>query len=107
MDEQQFWKIVEAGGKTGLDEQERKLAAVRKELMKLKPEEVREFAQIYHRKLADSYTWDLWGAASLIIGGGSDDGFQYFRDWLISRGRQVYEAAVADPDTLAGQTDPD
>ena len=41
------------------------------------------------------------GAAYLLNGGCSDDGFEYFRGWLISRGRAVFEKALADPDSLA------
>ena len=37
----------------------------------------------------DSYRWDLWGAAYLANGGCSDDGFDYFRGWLIGQGRKV------------------
>jgi len=49
----------------------------------------------------DAYTWDLWVVAWLCAGGlCSDDGFEYFRWWLISRGRQLYERAVSDPDSL-------
>ncbi|TYB52801.1 DUF4240 domain-containing protein, partial [Nonomuraea sp. PA05] len=44
---------------------------------------------------------DLWGAAYLINGGCSDDGFEYFRCWLVGQGREVYEAALDDPDSLA------
>lgn len=40
-------------------------------------------------------------------GGCSDDGFEYFRAWLISRGKKVYEKAMADPDTLAEVCDPE
>jgi hypothetical protein len=107
MDEAQFWAIIEAGGKKAGTDPERQLAAVWKRLVKLAPEEIRAFHQLFNRKLADAYTWDLWGAAYLINGGCSDDGFYYFRAWLISRGRAVYEAAVANPDSLAGRTDPD
>ena len=31
----------------------------------------------------------------------SDDSFDYFCDWLISRGRDVFERALADPESLA------
>jgi hypothetical protein len=48
-----------------------------------------------------SYRWDLWAAAYLIRGGCSDDGFDYFRGWLVMQGRRAWEAAVADPDSLA------
>jgi hypothetical protein len=49
-----------------------------------------------------AYRNSLWGAAYLICGGCSDDGFEYFRCWLIGQGREVYEAALSDPDSLAG-----
>lgn len=50
---------------------------------------------------ANAYSWPLWGAAYIINGGASDDGFDYFLGWLIGQGRVVYAAAVADPDSLA------
>jgi hypothetical protein len=37
----------------------------------------------------------------VINGGCSDDCFDYFRAYLISHGREVFEAAIADPDSLA------
>ncbi len=32
---------------------------------------------------------DLWGAAWVLLGGASDDAFDYFRCWLIGQGREV------------------
>jgi Protein of unknown function (DUF4240) len=52
--------------------------------------------------MADSYRHPLWAAAYLVNGGCSDDGFEYFRGWLIMQGREVYERIVADPGALAG-----
>jgi hypothetical protein len=48
---------------------------------------------------------DQWGAAYLANGGCSDDGFDYFRGWLIGQGRKVYETVLADPDSLAAHAD--
>src|SRR5262249_31921448 len=45
--------------------------------------------------------WDLCGAAYVINCTCTDDGFEYFRRWLVSRGRDVYASALADPDSLA------
>jgi hypothetical protein len=45
--------------------------------------------------------WDLWGAGYMIAGGMGDDSFDYFCDWLIGQGREVFEQALADPDSLA------
>jgi Protein of unknown function (DUF4240) len=70
-------------------------------LSALEPDDIAEFAQPLWTALAASYTTDLWGAAYLINGGCSDDGFDYFRGWLMSQGRAAYERAVAEPDSLA------
>ncbi|MEY9938099.1 DUF4240 domain-containing protein [Streptacidiphilus sp. MAP5-3] len=51
--------------------------------------------------MAESYRSPLWAAAYLINGGCSDDGFDYFRGWLILQGREMFERVVAEPDTLA------
>lgn len=52
--------------------------------------------------LAESYRSPLWAAAYLINGGCSDDGFDYFRGWLVLQGRAVFERVVVEPDELAG-----
>ncbi len=56
---------------------------------------------IRHRLLAVAYRARLWAAAYLINDGCSDDGFDYFRGWLIAQGREVFERVVAEPDRLA------
>ena len=44
----------------------------------------------------------MWDAAGIMKEYGcSDDGFIDFRAWLIAQGREVYFAALADPDSLA------
>ncbi|QRK09060.1 DUF4240 domain-containing protein [Archangium violaceum] len=40
------------------------------------------------------------GAAYLIAGGCSDDGFTDFRSWLISMGRRVFENALSNAESL-------
>ena len=65
------------------------------------PEEIKAHAQPLWDLMAVSYRQDLWAAAYLINGGASDDGFEYFRGWLITQGREVFERAVAAPDSLA------
>ncbi len=43
----------------------------------------------------------LWGAAHLILGGCSEDEFEAFLGWLAAQGRATFQAAFADPDSLA------
>jgi hypothetical protein len=100
MDDSKFWDLIEESkrkAKGDFDDQAESLLGL---LRKLPPEDIVQFDRIYHDRLARAYTWDLWGAAYVIGGGCSDDGFDYFRDWLISRGRTVYEAALRVPESL-------
>lgn len=58
-----------------------------------------------HTSMALAYGWPLWGAAYLINGGCSNDRFDHFLAWLVGQGRATFEAAFADPDSLADLTD--
>jgi hypothetical protein len=108
MDRDTFWTIVDsARSAVGVDD-EAFLDRVREQLEKLVPEEVIAFDAIQDELMAESYRRDLWAAAYIINGGCSDDGFDYFRAWLIAQGRAVFDRAVADPATLESAivTDP-
>jgi hypothetical protein len=60
-----------------------------------------EFWAVIDRSLARAYRWDVWGAGHVLNGGMGADSFDSFRDWLIGRGRAVFEQVLADPDSLA------
>ncbi len=70
-------------------------------LVRLDPESVLDFARHFEARYSRAYTWDLWGAAWVLLDGASDDAFDFFRCWLIGQGRDVFEGAVHDPDALA------
>lgn len=72
-----------------------------RQLVNLSPNEIVAFEGRLSSQLDRSYTWGLWGAAYVAHGGASDDGFEYFRLWLISKGSDVFEAVLKDPDSLA------
>jgi hypothetical protein len=102
-----FWKIIAAGGKAVQDDPDAQLEAIGEKLSDCSPEEIVSFQTMLEERLVQAYTVDLWGAAYLMNGGCSDDGFLYFRLWLVARGQKVYEAAVANPDSLARIADPE
>jgi hypothetical protein len=97
-----FWQIVARAAESDHDPDVH-VNALRAALRELTLEEIISFEVAFRRYLNEAYTWDLWGAAYVIHGGCFDDGFEYFRRWLVSRGRRVYEAALAAPDSLAEQ----
>jgi hypothetical protein len=96
----QFWRIIERAARAG-DDQDAHVEALRTELRELSLDEIVSFEVAFRRHLNAAYSWDLWGAAYVIHSGCSDDGFEYFRRWLVARGRDTYEQALAHPDSLA------
>ena len=102
MTEEQFWTVVEdahrrAGGNVAA--QARSLVTV---LAEGPLDDVVAFSQWFQHLVKRAGTPRLLAAHYLIQDGShSDDGFQYFRAWLVGQGRPVFEAAVADPDSLA------
>jgi hypothetical protein len=106
MDQDHFWDIVSQACRSDSRRQLDWARQLTTALTKLAPDEIIEWNHIFDRLAARAYTVDLWAAAYLINGGASDDGFYYFRCWLICMGRDTYEAAVANPDTLADVVTP-
>lgn len=107
MDDVQFWKIIKKAKSNADGEIEEIAEEVQSQLTELPAAEIQAFDELFRTKMNAAYFWKLWGAAYLINGGSSDDGFEYFRAWLIAQGQKVYEAALADPDSLAKISDPD
>jgi hypothetical protein len=104
MDWKPFWDLIAASARPT---QEGQRQALQTELERLEKEEILAFYARFWELLGRANRVGLWAAAYLIRGGCSDDGFLYFRCWLISRGRQVFESALADPDTLVEVIDPE
>jgi hypothetical protein len=99
----QFWDLIASSSRPTQDEYRRALQA---ELEKLELDDILAFHARLWGLLGQANQVDLWAAAYLIQGGCSDDGFLYFRCWVISRGRQVFESALAGPDSLVDVVDP-
>ena len=102
MDTDAFWALIHDSGEQSAPRTERE-SRLHARLIALPLADIAEFQShvINARQRADS--WDLWGAAARINGGYcSDDGFEDFRNWLIGRGRAVFERVAATPDALAG-----
>jgi hypothetical protein len=103
VDTGQFWQLIEDARRQVADATDGEAVAARATaLLSAHPrEEIVAAGPVLRQLLAESYRSPLWAAAYMINGGCSDDGFDYFRGWLIVQGREVFEHVVADPDALA------
>lgn len=104
LDENLFWKIVDSSVKNSSNQNEQEKYLV-SEISKLSPKQIVGFRSRTDKLLYDTYTSEMWCAAYIMNGGCSDDCFEYFRNWVISRGRDVYYIAKENPDTLIFQKD--
>jgi hypothetical protein len=98
-----FWGLIaETRGAAGKDTGAQS-ELLRDRLSKLSPSKIIEFEgwwQTLDRRL---YTWDVWGAAYIIEDGCSDDCFRDFRAYVILLGKDAFNRAVKNPDSLAGE----
>lgn len=106
MDEIDFWYLIsqaesQAEAESGSASVADQVSAIRTALSKMEAEDLTGFQEMVDGLMNGAYGYDLWGAAYIITGGLSPDDFEAFRARLILAGRQIFERAVDDPDSLA------
>lgn len=104
MNQETFWALLrEAKDKCG---QNLRAEAdwITEQLLFMGSDQALAFHEIMdaYKELANRY--GLWNAADLMMDWCSDDGFIDFRAWLIAQGKEVYLAALKEPDSLAEVT---
>jgi hypothetical protein len=106
MNEKRFWSIVDATRlkaparcqDVDIGERNRRYKAA---LAELSPTQIVDFRRLLEERMIDAERWDLWAAATLINDGCTNDSFRHLRAWLVAQGREVFEAALRDPESLA------
>lgn len=102
LDEKLFWNIIEKSLNNSTNQEEQEQVLV-KEIEKLTPKQMIGFRLRTDKLLYDTYNSEMWCAGYIMNGGCSDDGFEYFRNWVISRGENVYFQAKENPDSLIAE----
>ena len=97
----QFWTIIEEVHRDSGGDMDAKCELLAKKLRQLALDEVRSFHEHFTLQYYRAYDWGLWAAAYIIGHGCSDDSFMDFRNTLISMGRETFEKALANPESLA------
>lgn len=100
MDIDKFWDLLEKSRRGAAHDCEQIAENLTARLEKLESEEIIEFEKILYDLLQQANRWDVWAVAYIINGGCSDDGFLYFRGWLIGKGRKCFEQTMANPEML-------
>lgn len=96
-----FWHIVDSTTVFENDQQAQ-MGLLHQTLLLLSADEIVAFENTFNAMRRRAYSWELWGAAYIMNNGfGADDDFEYFMRWLVSKGRRIFEMAIANPDSLA------
>lgn len=99
MDESLFWQIIEEA-KNNTDSVMERPGELTSLLEKYTATSIKKFSSLFQNKLDLLYRQDVWAIAYIALGGCSDDGFEYFRCWLISEGKSIFDAIIADPESV-------
>lgn len=99
LDEETYWQIVEKSLKAASNPEEQ-IRFLVKEITQLDPQQIIGFRLRTDKFLYDTYNSEIWCAGYIMNGGCSDDGFEYFRNWIISRGKETYYKTKENPDYL-------
>lgn len=92
MTQERFWALIE---------QSNKGETLEETLHHLSDDELFGYYYWWRHFYAISYQQDLWAVAYVVMGGCSDDSFDYFRFWLVLQGREVFENAMKNADSLS------
>jgi len=105
MDRSRFYELIDEA-REGTDAAAPSADAedLRDVLERVDDDELAGFAAALDRELSRLNDWRVWGAGHVALGplgGLGDDGFHYFRLWILGKGKDAVDQALEDPDGLA------
>ncbi|TWT25826.1 DUF4240 domain-containing protein [Planomicrobium sp. CPCC 101110] len=99
MTDSRFWELLEECKEHGGNPFE-PLEWLVSHLSEKSVTDIISFDSFLREHYSKSYTKDLWAAATIAMGGCSEEGFHSFRAWMLSLGETIYYAAIRDPESL-------
>ncbi|RBQ17116.1 hypothetical protein DP939_26925 [Spongiactinospora rosea] len=99
MDVDGFWDLIERSGRE-TDTRDTRVAWLVDELSRRPVQQIIDYEIWWTKAQNRACTVDLFAAYRFVFCSGSLDGFEYFVNWLISLGREAFEAVSDCPDRL-------
>lgn len=101
MDKNLFWELIDSVNREVPNgDHSAVLQATREKLYQLPSTEIAAWYKLYNTIVNQADRRDLWQVCDDCGIHASDDGFYYFRAWLVSQGRDVYTAVLNNPQSL-------
>ncbi len=90
MNEDEFWELISEAREKGKKDYTSQTKALKAILSAHDIMYITKYENTFYKLLEGSYDENLWGAAYVINGGCSDDCFDYFREYLIAKGKSKF-----------------
>lgn len=102
MNKDQFWQMIETVNRSFPNRNRTsRLCRLEDNLLDCSLEDIADWHLIFAEYSNAAYRNELWAACAALGAHYTDDGFVYFRSWLISCGKDIYMNAMRNPDSLA------
>jgi len=101
MDKQEFWRLIDFAHQQANGDEQLFENLLGKSLGQYPPEEIIEFECLLEQQILAANDFKVMAAQKIIEGSVTDDSYLYFRCWLISQGKNVFEEAIRNPDSLS------
>ena len=100
MDIKEFWSLIHHSYEAANGDLNVQVELLVEKLVNGPTEEILAYDSIFQHLMDQANTATLWDAAEIIGCGCGYDDFRDFRGWLIAHGKEIYENALADPESL-------
>ncbi|MBJ6145899.1 DUF4240 domain-containing protein [Hymenobacter sp. BT559] len=101
MNKEEFWRVIDFAHQQAKGNEQVFESLLIKNLGQYSPEGIVEFECLLEQQLLDADDFKIMAAQKIIEGSVTDDSYLYFRCWLISQGKSVFEEVLRNPDSLA------
>ena len=100
MNTKEFWELIDKTLRASGGDHHKQAEFLVAELTNRSEAEILDYHSILDDLMDEAYIAELWDLAYVIDLGCGDDGFMDFRAWLIGRGKDVFDRALVDPESL-------
>jgi len=102
-----FWKLLNAAVKESNGNMDIQANLLEASLSQMDTTHIVNFEEILREKIIECDEYKVMAAAKIINDFVSDDSYLYFRCWIIGMGKEVYEKALTNPDSLSSKINRD
>jgi uncharacterized protein DUF4240 len=106
MNRKEFWELIDKTRSASGGDHHKQAELLVGELAKLSEAEILDYQEILDDLKDEAYIAELWEVAEILDMGCGDDGFMDFRAWLIGQGKEVFDKALVNPESLVDFVEP-